>query len=76
MPLCLSHSHFSFQELGAYNISKTALLGLTRTLALELAPRGIRVNCLIPGVIETAFSEVVRIWVEVLHSPAWLMAKA
>ncbi|XP_045381170.1 dehydrogenase/reductase SDR family member 2, mitochondrial-like isoform X4 [Lemur catta] len=44
-------------ELGAYNVSKTALLGLTRTLALELAPRDIRVNCLVPGVIETDFSK-------------------
>ncbi|KAM5239703.1 dehydrogenase/reductase SDR family member 2, mitochondrial-like isoform 1-T4 [Hipposideros larvatus] len=45
-------------ELGAYNVSKTALLGLTRTLALELAPKGIRVNCLVPGMIETDFSKV------------------
>uniref|UniRef100_G3S6N2 Dehydrogenase/reductase SDR family member 4 n=1 Tax=Gorilla gorilla gorilla TaxID=9595 RepID=G3S6N2_GORGO len=29
-----------------YNVSKTALLGLTKTLAIELAPRNIRVNCL------------------------------
>ncbi|XP_032449372.1 dehydrogenase/reductase SDR family member 2, mitochondrial-like isoform X2 [Lynx canadensis] len=47
-------------ELGPYNISKTALLGLTRTLSLELAPKGIRVNCLVPGVIKTDFSKVVR----------------
>ncbi|XP_053451165.1 dehydrogenase/reductase SDR family member 2, mitochondrial-like isoform X2 [Nycticebus coucang] len=47
-------------ELGAYIVSKTALLGLTRTLALELAPKDIRVNCLVPGVIETNFSKVVR----------------
>ncbi|KAF6351102.1 dehydrogenase/reductase 2 [Rhinolophus ferrumequinum] len=45
-------------ELGAYNVSKTALLGLTRTLALELGPRGIRVNCLVPGIIETDFSKL------------------
>uniref|UniRef100_A0A8C9KI84 Dehydrogenase/reductase 2 n=1 Tax=Panthera tigris altaica TaxID=74533 RepID=A0A8C9KI84_PANTA len=47
-------------ELGPYNISKTALLSLTRTLSLELAPKGIRVNCLVPGVIKTDFSKVVR----------------
>ncbi|XP_012589470.1 PREDICTED: dehydrogenase/reductase SDR family member 2, mitochondrial isoform X3 [Condylura cristata] len=46
--------------LGVYNVSKTALLGLTRTLALELAPKDIRVNCLVPGVIKTNFSKVVR----------------
>uniref|UniRef100_A0A452UK34 Dehydrogenase/reductase SDR family member 2, mitochondrial-like n=1 Tax=Ursus maritimus TaxID=29073 RepID=A0A452UK34_URSMA len=34
------------ESLGPYNISKTAILGLTRTLSLELAPKGIRVNCL------------------------------
>ncbi|XP_012668253.1 dehydrogenase/reductase SDR family member 2, mitochondrial isoform X1 [Otolemur garnettii] len=47
-------------DLGAYNVSKTALLGLTRTLALELAPKDIRVNCLVPGVIETNFSKVLH----------------
>ncbi|XP_077626413.1 dehydrogenase/reductase SDR family member 2, mitochondrial-like isoform X2 [Crocuta crocuta] len=45
-------------QLGPYNVSKTALLGLTRTLSLELAPKGIRVNCLVPGVINTDFSKV------------------
>uniref|UniRef100_A0A4X2LZX8 Dehydrogenase/reductase 2 n=1 Tax=Vombatus ursinus TaxID=29139 RepID=A0A4X2LZX8_VOMUR len=48
--------------LGPYNVSKTALLGLTRTLSLELAPKGIQVNCLAPGVMKTMFSQVVRIW--------------
>jgi len=43
--------------LGAYSVSKTALLGLTKVLAKELAERSIRVNCLAPGVIETSFSE-------------------
>uniref|UniRef100_A0A8D0V1G5 Dehydrogenase/reductase (SDR family) member 4 n=2 Tax=Sus scrofa TaxID=9823 RepID=A0A8D0V1G5_PIG len=33
-------------NLGPYNVSKTALLGLTKNLAVELAPRNIRVNCL------------------------------
>ncbi|XP_077626411.1 dehydrogenase/reductase SDR family member 2, mitochondrial-like isoform X1 [Crocuta crocuta] len=46
------------KQLGPYNVSKTALLGLTRTLSLELAPKGIRVNCLVPGVINTDFSKV------------------
>ncbi|XP_028748074.1 dehydrogenase/reductase SDR family member 2, mitochondrial-like [Peromyscus leucopus] len=42
-------------KLGAYNTSKTALLGLCRSLAVELAPKGIRVNCIVPGVIKTDF---------------------
>uniref|UniRef100_A0A8C8UJ82 Dehydrogenase/reductase member 2 n=1 Tax=Peromyscus maniculatus bairdii TaxID=230844 RepID=A0A8C8UJ82_PERMB len=33
-------------RLGVYNVSKTALLGLTKTLAVELAPKSIRVNCI------------------------------
>ena len=34
---------------GAYSLTKTALIGLTRTAALEWAPRGILVNALAPG---------------------------
>ncbi|KAM8783700.1 dehydrogenase/reductase SDR family member 4 isoform 2-T2 [Rhynchonycteris naso] len=47
-----------FPLLGPYNVSKTALLGLTKNLALELAQRNIRVNCLAPGIIKTKFSQV------------------
>ena len=36
-----------------YSCTKHALIGLTRSLALEVAPSGIRVNCVAPGVIET-----------------------
>lgn len=37
----------------AYTCSKWALRGLTRSAALELAPRGVRVNCICPGVVDT-----------------------
>ena len=40
-------------KTGAYSISKTGLLLLTRCLALELGPRGIRVNMVAPGYIFT-----------------------
>jgi NAD(P)-dependent dehydrogenase (short-subunit alcohol dehydrogenase family) len=43
--------------LGVYGVTKAAVLMLTRTLALELAPRRIRVNALAPGLIQTRFSE-------------------
>uniref|UniRef100_A0A8C7INQ3 Dehydrogenase/reductase (SDR family) member 4 n=1 Tax=Oncorhynchus kisutch TaxID=8019 RepID=A0A8C7INQ3_ONCKI len=49
------------QALGPYSVSKTALLGLTRALAPELAQSHIRVNCVAPGIIKTRFSQAVRI---------------
>ncbi|XP_036591961.1 dehydrogenase/reductase SDR family member 2, mitochondrial-like [Trichosurus vulpecula] len=55
--------YMPYPKFGPYNISKTALLGLTKTLAVELAPKGIRVNCLVPGIIKTNFGNVaVRFW--------------
>ncbi len=37
----------------AYVASKHGLLGLSRAVAMELAPHGVRCNCVIPGFIET-----------------------
>lgn len=41
-----------------YGSSKTGLLGMTRALAVEWAPRGIRVNAIEPGYFRTALTEV------------------
>lgn len=43
--------------LGAYSVSKAAVIMLTRVLARELAPFGVRVNAIAPALVETRFSE-------------------
>jgi NAD(P)-dependent dehydrogenase (short-subunit alcohol dehydrogenase family) len=43
--------------IGPYNASKAALVHLTRQLALELGPRGIRVNAVAPAVVKTRFAQ-------------------
>ncbi|MGA8891051.1 MAG: SDR family NAD(P)-dependent oxidoreductase [Anaeromyxobacteraceae bacterium] len=49
----------------AYSMSKSALHGMTRSLALDLAPRKIRVNCVAPGFVRTPLLErTERLWTE------------
>jgi NAD(P)-dependent dehydrogenase (short-subunit alcohol dehydrogenase family) len=43
--------------LGAYNASKSAVIGLTRNMAIDYGPHQIRVNCICPGYIATPMTE-------------------
>ncbi|HEX5600502.1 MAG TPA: SDR family oxidoreductase, partial [Hyphomicrobiaceae bacterium] len=45
------------RQLASYSATKGAVSALTRALAVEFAPFGIRVNALAPGFIETALTE-------------------
>lgn len=45
------------EALGIYSASKAALASLTRVLAKEWGPYGVRVNCVCPGLVKTKFSE-------------------
>ncbi len=57
-------AHRGLRQLAGYSATKGAVSALTRALAVEYAPFGIRVNALAPGFIETALTE------RVLRNPA------
>jgi NAD(P)-dependent dehydrogenase (short-subunit alcohol dehydrogenase family) len=46
-------SYLGLLEVAAYGTSKSAVLGLTRSLAVEWAPKGVNVNAIAPGVFKT-----------------------
>ena len=54
------HGQVGMERMVAYSASKGAVDALTRTLALEWAERGIRVNTLSPGYFETDMTEALR----------------
>lgn len=47
---------YGIPKVVAYTASKAAIEGMTRALTVELSPKGIRVNCVAPGFIETDMS--------------------
>jgi NAD(P)-dependent dehydrogenase (short-subunit alcohol dehydrogenase family) len=55
--------HLALPNLSLYMTAKAAIEGLTRGLARDLGPQGIRVNCVIPGAVRTPRQEL--LW----HTP-------
>lgn len=51
-------SQYGLPNVIAYTASKSAIEGMTRAMAVELAQYGIRVNCLAPGFIKTNMSSL------------------
>jgi NAD(P)-dependent dehydrogenase (short-subunit alcohol dehydrogenase family) len=47
----------AIRNVGAYAVSKAGLGQATRSMAVEFAPRGIRVNAIVPGYIQTPMNE-------------------
>ncbi len=50
-------SFVAFHEVAAYGASKAGVAALTRSLAVEFAPRGVRVNAIAPGIFPTALNQ-------------------
>ena len=48
--------HVGAENVAPYAAAKAALVQLTKVLALELAPHGIRVNAIAPGYMDTALT--------------------
>ena len=59
-------------HLGAYNTSKGGVIALVRSAAIDLAPLGIRVNAVEPGVVRTRFASFV---VDSPTESAWYLKK-
>ncbi len=49
-------AQYGLPKVIAYSASKTAIDGMTRAMAVELSPKGIRINAIAPGFIETAMT--------------------
>lgn len=49
-----------FRGLAAYSAAKAGLEGFTRSLARDIGPRGVTVNCVAPGFVDTAMTASLR----------------
>lgn len=64
------HAFVSYPGEAGYDASKAGLLALTRTLALDHGPEGIRVNAICPGYIDTPMMDE---WLATLTDPERIM---
>jgi NAD(P)-dependent dehydrogenase (short-subunit alcohol dehydrogenase family) len=60
------HAHATIENFAAYAASKSGVLGLTRSAALDLGPDQVRVNTVCPGIIETAMWQA---WLDSVDDP-------
>jgi NAD(P)-dependent dehydrogenase (short-subunit alcohol dehydrogenase family) len=65
------HAYATIGNFAAYAASKAGVVGLTRSAALELAPHGVRVNAVAPGVIHTAMTQQ---WLDSIPDPKAALA--
>jgi NAD(P)-dependent dehydrogenase (short-subunit alcohol dehydrogenase family) len=49
-----------YENLSAYCASKGGIIAMTRSLALEFAPKKINVNCICPGAIKTGMTKAIE----------------
>ncbi len=65
-----THAFITHAGRAAYASAKAGVLGLTRALALDLGPRGVRVNAVLPGYVQTP---IWKLWLDDASDPDALL---